>query len=259
MKDFWYIWSTLFLTIYYNLIRNIAILKNKLFIPNLDNHLQYYSNLNILNDNWFEQLPKSKEEQKKFLRLNGIEKYMPEVFFYDFLLKNYKYTSVVDFGCGNGRLSATLAALNPDIKFTCTDVNIHTEKLNQIYLLDNIKFTNLDFELVCKETDKDLPRLVMARMSLAYLNPESLKKFINICSEKDLDLAIADITRYKYLTDLSRISYTQNSQPVYAHPYEKLLCSKNYIIDIDVQKHSSLMNLSTYLFPEYLTFILARK
>ncbi len=154
MEEFWYKWSTLYLAIQNNLLRNIGILKSKLFTSNLDNHLHYYSNLNILDDVWFEELPKSKEEQKNFLSKKGIETYLIEVFFYDFVLKNYKYTEVIDFGCGNGRLSAALAALNPDVKFICTDVNIHTEKLNQIYFLDNIKFTNLDFELVCKETGK---------------------------------------------------------------------------------------------------------
>lgn len=259
MKEFCYKWSTLFLAILNNILRNIAILKNYLFPTSLDNHLNYYSNLNILEDNWFENLPDTQEEQRDYLSIQGIQSYLVEIFFYDFLLKNNKYSEVIDFGCGNGRLAASLASINPEIKFTCVDVNQFTERLNEIYLLDNIKFTNSDFEQVCDQMDNELPKLLIARMSLAYLDSLNLNKFINTCSEKNLDLAIADVTRFRLLTESPKISYTQNSQPVYAHPYEKLLLKKGYSVNIDVQKNSALMNFTSYLFPEFLTFIFAKK
>ena len=81
------------------------------------------------------------------------------------------------------KIAASLASINPEIKFTCVDVNQFTERLNEIYLLDNIKFTNTDFAQVCEQMDNELPKLLMARMSLAYLDSLNLNKFIDTCSE----------------------------------------------------------------------------
>ena len=86
MKEFWYKWSTLFLAIKNNFLRNIAILKNYLFPTILDNHLNYYSSLNILEDNWFENLPDTQEEQR-VLKHSRHSILFSRSFLYDFLLK----------------------------------------------------------------------------------------------------------------------------------------------------------------------------
>ena len=253
MKDFKFKWLTLIKALINGLIRVAAIYKNKiLHTKEKNDHSNYYKNLNILDDKWFNDLPTNLPDQTVFLKNEGTHSYLVEIFFFDHIIKNNSYKSVIDFGCGNGRLSASLAALNPEVTFYCLDINNSTEKLNDKYLLPNIRFINSSIYNINKEV-LEHQTLVNARMALAYLSYEEVKQFLGFCKNHSTDIAIADVTRFR-LHSRSKISYTQNSQFVYAHPYLELLTEIGFIIKINVQNNSALMNFTTYLFPEYLTF-----
>tara|TARA_Y100000590_G_scaffold442220_1_gene570038 strand:- start:2589 stop:3377 length:789 start_codon:yes stop_codon:yes gene_type:complete len=253
MSDFKFKWLTLYKALINNLIRVAAIYKKKLLIRNRDNdHSAYYRSLDILDDKWFSELPTSLIDQINFLKEKGAQSYLVETFFFDHIIKNNNYKTILDFGCGNGRLASVLAALNPDIKFLCLDINNSTEKLNEKYILPNMQFFNAsiyDFNKNIPETET----LMVARMSLAYFSYKEVKNILSLCKKKSIDVSIADVTRFR-LNEKSEISYTQNSQFVYAHPYDNLLKELGFTVKINVQNHSALMNFTTYLFPEYLTF-----
>lgn len=255
MIEFFYKWSTLGKAIFNNILRNIAIIKLTAF-SNKENkdHISYYKNLDMLSDEWFKLLPEDKLEQTEFLKEEGIKSYIIETLFFDYLIKNYDYDQVIDFGCGNGRLAAVLASNNCNTSFRCIDINKSTCKLNEIYKLDNLFFSNESI-YDCISRGKTL---LMARMSLAYLEPEELNTFLKFCKDSDFDLGIADITRFR-LNKEPKISYTQQSHPVFSHPYNSLLPGLGFEVYLDVQKESALMNFTTYLFPEFLSYIYARK
>lgn len=255
MREFNYKWVTLIKAILFNFLRNLAILKNYFFNnKTAQDHSSYYKNLDILDDDWFTQLPKQDTDQIKFLKKTGIKSYILETLFYDHIIKNNSYDSVIDFGCGNGRLTSVLAANNPQVSFHCFDINKYTRELNEIYLLENLVFEEKGFQ----EYKTEGKTLVIARMSLAYLNPKELNQFLEFCLVKNYDIGIADITRFR-LNQKTKISYTQNSQPVFAHPYSIILSNLGFEIIIDIQKESALMNFTTYLFPEFLNCIYATK
>jgi len=253
MNEFLYKWSTLGKAIFNNILRNIAIIKNGV-LSNKDNkdHISYYKNLDILSDEWFKLLPKNKLEQTEYLKVEGIKSYILETLFFDYLIKNHDYDQVIDFGCGNGRLAAVLASNNSNTSFHCIDINKSTCKLNEIYKLDNLLFSD-ESVYDCISQGKTL---LMARMSLAYLEPEELNSFLKFCKGSDFDLGIADVTRFR-LNKEAKISYTQQSKPVFSHPYSSLLPGLGFEVHLDAQKESALMNFSTYLFPEFLSCIYA--
>ena len=253
MKDFKFKWLTLIKALINNLLKVAAIYKNKILRnPENNDHSIYYKKLNILDDEWFKELPTNLPDQINFLKNEGTHSYLIEVFFFDHIIKNNRYRSVIDFGCGNGRLSGALAALNPEVTFYCLDINNATEKLNDKYFLPNIRFINSSIYNINKEA-LEHQTLMIARMTLAYFSYDEVKQFLGFCKKQNIDVAIADVTRFR-LNSKSKVSYTQNSQFVYAHPYQKLLTELGFIIKINVQNNSALMNFTTYLFPEYLTF-----
>ena len=245
---------TLSKAVFNNALRNLAVLKY-IFTKrnNSQDHTFYYKNLDILKDKWFESLPEDEIEQGNFIESEGSKTYILETIFFDYLIKNNGYQNVLDFGCGDGRLAAVLATHNENVNFLCLDINKSTEELNNLYKVKNLNFSMSSFF----EQNNLKDTLIMARMSLAYLNPNDLQNFLSFCHKNQYDIALADITRFR-LNKESKISYTQQSKPVYSHPYKYLLSELGYEVKIDMQEGSALMNFTTYLFPEFLNLIYGR-
>ena len=138
MDDFIYKWKVLFLAIFNNIIRNLAIIKNK---KNKNSSEGYYKNLDALQDEFVDSLPPKKRLQVDFIKNTGRERYLLDVIFFDHIIKNNSYDNVIEFGCGNGQLASTLACYNPDKEFLLYDIIPNTDKLNTKYQIPNTKYT----------------------------------------------------------------------------------------------------------------------
>ena len=96
----------------------------------------------FINDNWICELPKTREEQIKYLKddMNFGNYYYLPITHFDFLIKTFDYENIIEIGTWTGRLLATLAAINPSRSFIGIDIHQGFERLGEIYHLENIKY-----------------------------------------------------------------------------------------------------------------------
>jgi hypothetical protein len=247
MDDFIYKWKVLFIGIFNNIIRNLAIIKNK---KSKKSSEDYYKNLDALQDAFVDSLPSKKKAQVEFVKDIGRSRYLLDVLFFDHILKNNMYDNVVDFGTGNGQLASVLACYNSDKEFFLYDIIPNTYKLNAKYLIPNMHFIESKYNPCDSVMKSKKNSICIARMSMAYLNYSELKKILLCLYENNIDIAISDVGRFR-LNKVSKVSYTQSGMPVYSHPYVKLLTEIGYKVELNMQNSQPLMNLTTYIFPEY--------
>jgi len=180
--------------------------------------------------------------------------YFLQISFFNFLLQNYNFHSCVEIGSYGGELLDTLSKNNPDISFTGYDINPTIKKINNIYSNKNLRFLFQENEILDFSKFNIQNTLLISKAVFMYYTEEKLTEIFKRAKEANLDIALAEPTRYQYNHHSRELDRSlEHGHVAYSHNYALLLNKIGYNIVYD----SNMINLGYHFTKEYKPYFLS--
>lgn len=180
--------------------------------------------------------------------------YFLQVSFFNFILQNFNYSSCIEIGSYRGELLTTLATNNPNKKFTGLDINPTITEINKYNNNKNLNFVFQKNEILDLSKFRDKKSLVITKAALMFYSEGQLTKLFIKARDANLDIALAEPTRYQFNHHSKELSRNLEIGFVsYSHNYSLMLKKAGYNIIYD----SNIMNLGYYFTKEYRPYFLS--
>lgn len=233
-------------------LRTFLVITKRVFVKYFFHRKVVASTTFYANTNLEKELKIQYKDIKKSVEIDP--SYFLQISFFNFILQNFNYSSGIEIGSYRGELLTTLSTNNPTKKFIGLDINPTINEINKYNNNKNLKFVFQKDEILDLSKFRDKKSLVITKAALMYYTEEKLTKLFIKAREANLDIALAEPTRYQFNHHSKELSRNLEVGYVsYSHNYSLLLKKAGYNVLYD----SNIMNLGYYFTTEYRPYFLS--